>query len=135
MQKQPKNTNIAFFDCFCPYVRQSHNHIGWATLMPMASINPTNPRTDLWNFREKILRIGDFEKQPFWKIGHFEFCSSKKKNVFAWFSWKSVQICMVEWMGQNFDVFPAFQEISCYALYIVIWHATQKNFTTARTQR
>ena len=28
--------------CFCPYVGQPHNHIGWATLMPFASINPTN---------------------------------------------------------------------------------------------
>ena len=50
--------------------------------MALASINPTYPRTDLWNFREKILRIGDFEKQPFWKIGHFEFFSSKKNFFF-----------------------------------------------------
>ena len=55
-----------FFACFCPYVRQPHDHIGWATLMGFASINSTNPRTDLWNFREKISRIGDFEKRPFW---------------------------------------------------------------------
>jgi len=24
-------------------------------------------------------------------------------------------IALVEWMGRNFDVFPGFQEISCYA--------------------
>ena len=76
-------------------------------------MNPTNSRTGLWNFREKISRIGDFEKRPFWKIGHFEFVFfKKKKKKFASFLWKSVQISMVEWMGWNFDVFPAFQEIS-----------------------
>ena len=34
---------------------------------------------------------------------------------FASFPWKSAQIYMVEWMGQNFDVFFGFQKISCYA--------------------
>ena len=43
------------------------------------------------------------------------FFSSKKNIFFASFSWKSVQICKVEWMGRNFDVFSGFQEISCYA--------------------
>ena len=57
---------------FWGYAGQPHNHIGWAMSMPFASINPTNSRTDLWNFRRKISRIGDFEKRPFWKIGHFE---------------------------------------------------------------
>ena len=77
-QKQPKNTKNAFFTCFCPYVRQPHDHIGWATSMPFASINPTNPRTNLWNFREKILRIGDFEKRPFWKSAILDFFLEKK---------------------------------------------------------
>ena len=70
----------------------------------------------MFNFREKILKIGDFEKRPFWKIGHFEFFPSKKKMVFlVSFLWKSVQICMIEWMGRNFDVFTGFQQIPCYA--------------------
>jgi hypothetical protein len=98
---QVKNAFFVFLGCFCPYVRQPHNHICWVTLMAFASINPTNPRTDLWNFREKISRIGDFEKRQFWKF-------------FASFSWKSVQIRMVDWMGRNFDVFPGFQQFSCY---------------------
>ena len=33
-----------------------------AKWMPFASFNPTNQRTDLRDFREKISRIGDFEK-------------------------------------------------------------------------
>ena len=92
------------FSCFWAYVGQPHDHIGWATSMPFASINPTNP----WNFHKKILRIGNFEKWPFWKSGHFEF-------FFASFSWKSVQIRMVEWMGRNFDVFPM-RNITLYSV-------------------
>ena len=61
-QKQPKSTENAFFGCFWAFVRQPHGHIHWATLMPFTSFNPTNPRTDLRDFREKISRIGDFEK-------------------------------------------------------------------------
>ena len=39
----------------------------WATLMPFASINPTNPRTSPWNFWKKILRIGGIEKLCFFE--------------------------------------------------------------------
>ena len=114
-QKWPKNTKNAFLACFRAYIGQPHGRIRWATSMPFASINSTNPRTNLWNFREKILRIGDFKKWPFLKNGHFGFFFQKKFFFFASFSWKSVQIYMVEWMGRNFDVFPGFQKIPCYA--------------------
>ena len=106
--KQPKNTKNAFSTCFCPYVRQPHDHIGWAELMAFASINPTNPRTNLWNFRENFLRIGDLEKLSFFELAILNF-------YFASFPWKSAQIYMVEWMGWNFDVFSGFQKIPCYA--------------------
>ena len=43
------------------YVGQPHCHIGWVLSMPFASINPTNPWTDQWNFWEKILRIGELK--------------------------------------------------------------------------
>ena len=81
--KQAKNVFFVFLGCFCPYVRQPHRHIGWATSMPFASINPTNPRTNLWIFCKKILRIGDFEK------GHFEnrpFWIFFQKKIFSWSS-------------------------------------------------
>ena len=67
-----------FLGCFCPYVGQPHNHIGWATSMPFASINLTNPRTNPWNFYENFLRIGDFEKRPFWKSTILDFFFQKK---------------------------------------------------------
>ena len=49
-----------------------------ARSMLFASCNPTNPRANLWNFHEKILRIGDFEKWPFLKNGHFGFFFKKR---------------------------------------------------------
>ena len=54
-----------FLGRFWAYVRQPHGHIGWATSMPFAPINPTNPTTDPWNFWKKILRIGGAGKWPF----------------------------------------------------------------------
>ena len=111
-QKQPKSTENAFFGCFWAFVGQPHGHIHWATSMPFASFNPTIPRTNLRNFREKILRIGDFKKWAFFSRPFWIFFFKKKKFFFAS---KSAQIYTVEWMGQNFDVFPGFQKIPCYA--------------------
>ena len=114
-QKQPKSTENAFFGCFWAFVRQPHGHIHWATSMPFVSFNPTNPRTNLRNFHEKILRIGDFKKWAFFESAILNFFFRKKKFFFASFPWKSAQIYMVEWVGRNFDVFPGFQKIPCYA--------------------
>ena len=72
---EPKNTKIALFACFWTYFGQPHNHIGWTTSKPFASINPTNPRTNPWKFHEKILRIGGAGKWVFFWGGHFEFLS------------------------------------------------------------
>ena len=101
--------------CFCAYIGQPHNHTGWTTSMTFASINPTKERTNLWYFHKKNLRICDFEKLSFFESAILNFFYSKKKIFFASFPWKSVQICMVEWMGRNLDVFPGFQKIPCYA--------------------
>ena len=92
-----------FLGCFCPYIRQPHDNIGWATLMPFASINPTNPRTNLWNFREKFLRIGDFEKRCFFESAILNFFFRKKNFFFAFFPWKQVKVYWLARMGQNFD--------------------------------
>ena len=54
-----------FLGCFWAYLRQPHDHIGWAVPMPFASINPIHPRTNLRNFHEKILRIGEALKMTF----------------------------------------------------------------------
>ena len=62
---------MAVLVLFWAYVGQPDGHIGWVTLMPFASTNSTNPRTNPWNFHEKILRIW----LSFW-IYFFRFLSS-----------------------------------------------------------
>ena len=64
-QKQAKNAYLVFLGCFWAFVGQPHNYIGWARPMPFASINSTNPRTNPWNFHEKILRIDEALKMTF----------------------------------------------------------------------
>ena len=64
-QKQPKNAFSVHFGCFWTFVGQPHSHIGWDKSMPFASINPTNPRTNPWNFHKKILRIDEALKMTF----------------------------------------------------------------------
>ena len=60
--KQAKNVFFVFLGPSRAYVGQPQGHIGWAISMGFASFNPTNPRTNPWNIREKFLRIGDFGK-------------------------------------------------------------------------
>ena len=62
------SSKTAFFACFWAYIEQPHDHISWATPMLFASINSTNPKTNPWNFHEKILRIGGRS----WKMRFFE---------------------------------------------------------------
>ena len=61
-----------------------------------------------------ILKNELFLSRPFWIF------FLKKIFFFASFPWKLAQIYMVEWMGQNFDVFPGLQKFPCYAQYCVI---------------
>ena len=51
----------AFLALFWAYIGVPDSHIGWATLMPLASIYPTKPKTNPWKFSKKILRIGEVE--------------------------------------------------------------------------
>ena len=88
--------------------RVENSHIGWATSMPFASINYTNPRTNPWNFRKKISRIGDFEKRPFWKIGHFEFFFLQKKIFFCFILMKISPNLYGRMDGSKFWRFPWF---------------------------
>ena len=65
---------------FWAYVWQPHDHIDLATSMPFASFNPTKPRTNLRNFCEKFLRIGDFKKGAFFESAILNFFFEKKKK-------------------------------------------------------
>ena len=102
-QKMAKNTRNAFFvflAIFWAYVRQPDNH--WDTSMPFASINSTNPRTNPWYFREKILGIGGVENTVF-------LFFSQKNIFFALSPWKSVKVSRLARMGRNFDDYTGFQ--------------------------
>ena len=76
--------------------------------MPFASINPTSPRTDPWNFHKKILRIDRVEKWPFFESAILNFFLQKKKN-FASSPWKLVTNYVLEWMGLNFQYYDGLQ--------------------------
>ena len=93
--KRPKNTKNAFFACFRTYVRQPHGHIGWATLIPFASINCTNPRPNPWNFWKKNIENWQFWKKSNWvlrkcfipiKISH-KLCVRMNGTQFLWLWW------------------------------------------------
>ena len=64
-QKWPKNTKNAFFASFWAYVGQTQGQISWATSMPFASINFTNPRTNSWNFWSFVLLYSHENKSKF----------------------------------------------------------------------
>ena len=81
--KTGKNAFFAFLGHFWAYVRQPQNQIGWAPSMPLASINPTYPRTNQWDFHEKMLRIEGVENLSFFEsaVLIFFFTSSQWKLI------------------------------------------------------
>ena len=79
--KRAKNTKKSVLAIFLAYVGQPDGHISWVTLMPFASINPTNPRTNLWNFGDNCSAFGGSWKTQFFWVGHFDFFF-QKKNFF-----------------------------------------------------
>ena len=94
--KTGKKLFFCVLGCFWAYVRQPHDHIGWAKSMPFASINSTNPSTNTWNFHQKMLRIGDFFASP---------------------PWKSCKVTWVSRMGRNFDDYPGLQQKMEWSLF------------------
>ena len=78
----------AFLALFWAYVGQPDNHIGWATLMTSASIHSTLPKTNSWNFHEKILRISRVFESAIW---FFIFFS--KKNT-----WKILTVDVADFV-------------------------------------
>ena len=72
------------FRLFWAYVGQPGDHTGWGTSMPFASFFFTYPRTNPWNFCEKILRIGGAGDIifVFWLLGF-------SKKLFFVLEWKS----------------------------------------------
>ena len=133
-QKQPKNAFSVLFGCFWAFVGQPHGHIRWATSMPFASFNPTNPRTNLRNFRENFLRIGDFEKWAFFGSAILNFFFEKKYFFFCFIPMKISPNLYGRMDGSKFWCFPWFPEnsllcvILCYTVYLQsLYHAKDVN--------
>ena len=76
--------------------------------MPFASFNPTNPRTNPWNFHKKILRIGGVGKSAFFKSAILNFFFQKKKNFFCLILLKTSQSLLISKDGSNFWWLPWF---------------------------
>ena len=67
------------------YVGQPHDHISRDISMPFASINSTNPRTNPWNFHDKIFRIGGAGKLAFCFVFWFLVLGLFKKHFLLFF--------------------------------------------------
>ena len=116
--KQPKNTKNTFFVCFWAYVGQPHGHKGWAKSMPFALINPTNPRTNPWNFHEKILRIGGAGKWGFFEAAILNFLSRPFWFFFCFISVKNpAYLYEVSFFSALWMVFPESWKRSCPNFY------------------
>ena len=98
--KNRQEMGFVFFGCFWAYVRQPHNHIGWATSMTFASINTINPRNNPWSFCEIFLRIGSIENLSFFELAILIFCS--KKKYFSHFPMKISQSFLAGKVGSKF---------------------------------
>ena len=98
-----------FLSIFWAYVGQPDNHIGWATLMILASLKFLGKNIENWWFSKT------------W-VSHFKF-------YFASSPWKSVKIDSVARMGRNFDNYPDFQPKTPAKTY-----ATQCRLMAIKTQ-
>ena len=67
-----KTDFFVFLALFGAYIGQPDSHIGWVTLMPFASINPTNPRTNLWNFGDNCSVFAGGWKTRFFWVGYLK---------------------------------------------------------------
>ena len=111
-------TKNVFFACFRAFVGQPYSQIGWATSMPFASFNPTNLRTNPWNFHEKILRTGGAGKWAFFEAAILNFLSRPFWIFFCFISVKNpallyeVSLFSALWM-----VFPESWKRSCPNFY------------------
>ena len=76
---------------------------GWGKSIPFASINPTDPRINLFAkifWKLAILKNLVLLRRLFWTFKFFFFFS---------FLWKSVKGFLISRMGQNFDDYLDFQ--------------------------
>ena len=131
LKNRQKMHFFVFLGHFWAYVGQSHGHIGWATSMPFASINPTNPRTNPWNFHENFLRIGGAGKWAFFESAILNFFF-KKKVFFCFIPIKISPNLYGRMDGSKFWCFPWFPENSllCVILRYTVYVWVPNNLRT-----
>jgi hypothetical protein len=83
------------------------NRIGWATSMPFALINPTNPRTNLWNFHKKYWELRELKNSKFFWVDLFDFFFFKK-YFFCFIPMKTTQSFLGSKGGSKFRWLPWF---------------------------
>ena len=122
-----KNTKNPFFACFWAHVGQPHNHIGWATSMPFASINPTHLRTNLKIFMKKYWELAKPWKWLLFSFWFFGFWLLGCSNFFFFFSqwktprrfiWGSVYFCTMDGFFKILK--KAVSELICTRLYLCL---------------
>ena len=92
--------------------------MGWAKSIPFVSINPTNPRTNPWNFHEKILRIGGAGKRGFFEAAILNFLSRPFWFFFCFISVKNPALLYeVSFFSALWMVFPESWKRSCPNFY------------------
>ena len=116
--KTDKKCVFCVFRLFWAYVGQPHDHISWAKPMPFASINSTNPRTNPWEFHEKILRIGGAGKWVFFEAAILNFLSWPFWIFFCFISVKNPALLYeVSFFSELWMVFRESWKRSCPNFY------------------
>ena len=98
MAKKPKKSIFWLFLSLCRTASRSYR---LSQINALRIIQSYLPKDQSSKFSLKILRIGDFEKWPFFESAILIF--------FASFSWKQVKVYWLARMGRNFDAYPGFQ--------------------------
>ena len=99
-RKPKKGLKLPFFvflALFWAYVRQPDGHIGWVILMPFASINPTNPRTNPWNFGGNCSAFVDVEKLSFFESAILNLKKKEKKMTYHTVLNRKSQLVLCVW--------------------------------------
>ena len=116
--KTDKKCFFWVFWLFLTYVGQPHNHLSWAVPMAFASINSANPRTNPWEFHEKILRIGGAEKWAFFEAAILNFLGRPFWIFFCPISVKNpARLYEVKKNSALWMVFAESWKISCSNFY------------------
>ena len=128
-QKTGIKTQKIIFAFFWAYVGQSHGHIGWATPMPLAWINPTNQRTN------PLIKI-----EALWtknEDSRLKICLSCRKTNFAGqevFSvfWSDIAFPIQNWDGHCGVVPKVFFKI--YHMMSLMLLAPPHDFHSCQTE-